>query len=165
MPQTYPARRWRRSHHRRVVQGFRSVLRVASWAAANSGLKYFITEERAGAIGHEYQLIDDAALGYAKPGSKHQTASFYDVLAPLLAATAPAWPVQSLPHRGRRPARQHWLNGLKTLEYELGSERVMQAVAASKFKDVAGFGTKIEGHLLQDHGGEIWFRNLKLRGL
>jgi len=134
---------------------------------ANSGLKYFITEERAGAIGHEYQLIDDAALGYAKPGSKHQTASFYDVLAPT-AWQQPRPPGQFNHSRivveGRRV--EHWLNGLKTLEYELGSDRVMQAVTASKFKDVAGFGTKIEGHLLlQDHGGEIWFRNLKLRGL
>lgn len=134
---------------------------------ANGGLKYFITEERSGAIGHEYQLIDDVGLGYAKPGSKHQTASFYDVLAPT------AWkephPPGQFNHsrimvRGRHV--EHWLNGFKTLEYELGSDQLREAVAASKFKEVAGFGSKLKGHLLlQDHGGEIWFRNLKLREL
>jgi hypothetical protein len=134
---------------------------------ANSGLKYFITEERGAAIGHEYQLIDDVGLGYAKPVNKHRTASFYDVLAPTM------WkephPAGQFNHtrllvQGRHV--EHWLNGLKTLEYELGSDEVRQAVAASKFKDVSGFGTKLKGHLLlQDHGGEIWFRSLKLREL
>jgi len=134
---------------------------------ANSGLKYFITEARSAAIGHEYQLIDDVGLGYAKPGSKHQTASFYDVLAPT------AWKEPHPPgqfNHSRIVVQgghvEHWLNGLKTLEYELGSNHVRDAVAASKFKEVAGFGAKLKGHLLlQDHGGEIWFRNLKLREL
>src|SRR6185436_2570098 len=50
---------------------------------ANSGLKYFITEERNSAIGHEYQLIDDGKHADAKLGEgKRVTASFYDVLKP-----------------------------------------------------------------------------------
>lgn len=132
---------------------------------ANSGVKYFIIEERDSAIGHEFQVIDDVGLGYAKPGDKHQTASFYDVLAPT------AWK-EPLPPGQFNQSRivvqgnhvEHWLNGLKTIEYELGSDAVRAAVAASKFKAVKGFGTKLKGHLLlQDHGGEVWFRNLKVR--
>ena len=49
------------------------------------------------------------------------------------------------------------------LEYELGSPELKAAIAKSKFKDVAGFGTKIAGHiLLQDHGDEVAFRNIKI---
>jgi hypothetical protein len=52
------------------------------------------------------------------------------------------------------------------LEYELGSEEVMAGVAKSKFKNVAGFGTKIKGHiLLTDHRDEAWYRNIKIREL
>ena len=52
------------------------------------------------------------------------------------------------------------------LEYECGSEAVKAAVAASKFKNTAGFGDKVKGHLLlQDHNSEVWFRNLRIREL
>lgn len=136
-------------------------------AKANSGVKYFITEKGPSAIGHEYQIIDDVGLGYAKPGDKHQTASFYDVLAPTAwkAPNPPGqWNQSRILVQGQHV--EHWLNGLKTLEYELGSDAVRAAVAQSKFKTVEGFGTKVKGHLLlQDHGGEAWFRNVKLREL
>jgi hypothetical protein len=59
---------------------------------------------------------------------------------------------------------EHWLNGVCVLTYQLGSPEVKAAVARSKFKGLAGFGTKVRGHLLlQDHGGEVAFRNLKVR--
>ena len=52
------------------------------------------------------------------------------------------------------------------LTHELGSEAVLAAVAKSKFRNVAGSGTRIKGHiLLQDHTGQVWFRSLKLRDL
>jgi len=61
---------------------------------------------------------------------------------------------------------EHWLNGKKVLEYELGSPKVKEAVAASKFKNATGFGTKIKGRImLTDHQDECWFRNLKIREL
>jgi hypothetical protein len=47
----------------------------------NSGLKYFVLEDRDSAIGHEYQLIDDERHPDAKIGPHRQTAAFYDVLA------------------------------------------------------------------------------------
>ena len=47
----------------------------------NSGLKYFVLEDRDSAIGHEYQMIDDERHPDAKIGPHRQTAAFYDVLA------------------------------------------------------------------------------------
>jgi hypothetical protein len=134
---------------------------------ANSGVKYLVVEARANAPGHEYQLVDDANERTNKPGDKHQTASFYDVLPPS-AWTEPRPPGQFNESRIRVEGRhvEHWLNGTKILEYELGSEAVRAAVGRSKFRNVRGFGEKVRGHiLLQDHGGEVRFRNMKLREL
>lgn len=59
---------------------------------------------------------------------------------------------------------EHWLNNVKVLEYELESGELRAAIAASKFKDVPSFGAKPKAPiLLQDHGDEVWFRNLKIR--
>lgn len=133
----------------------------------NNGLKYLVTEERPSAPGHEYQMIDDEGHPDGKLGPKRQTASFYDVLPPSLKKRLRPvgdWNSSRVLLRGDHV--EHWLNGAKVLEYELGSDAVKAAVAASKFKNAAGFGTKIAGHImLTDHQDECWFRNIKIREL
>lgn len=132
---------------------------------ANSGLKYFVSEERKQVLGHEYQLIDDERHEDAKKAEgKRVTAAFYDVFKPQGAKPRPAgeWNQSRILVRGNHV--EHWLNGDKVLEYELGSAATKAAVAASKFKNVENFGSRVQCHLLlQDHGDEIWFRNLKIQ--
>jgi hypothetical protein len=131
---------------------------------ANSGVKYFILEERKGAIGHEYQLIDDARHADALRGPKWQTGSFYDVFPPAGAKARPVgeWNTSRILVKGNHV--EHWLNGDRIVTYELGSPETLAAVAQSKFKTVAGFGTAVSGHiLLQDHGDEISFRNIRIK--
>jgi hypothetical protein len=130
---------------------------------ANNGVKYFVTETRDTALGHEYQMIDDSTIH----SPKGVTASFYDVLPPK-----PHAPIRFAPGINSSLLRvqgnhvEHWLNGEKVLEYELGSPEVLAAVAQSKFRTVKGFGTKIRGHiLLTDHIDEAAFRNVKIREL
>lgn len=134
-------------------------------AGANSGVKYFITEERAGPIGHEYQLVTKNHPEAEDLPTKHVTASFYDVLpttAPVRVRSAPDFNQSRIVVRGQQV--EHWLNGDKVLAYELGSDDVKAAISRSKFRDVPGFGTRLRGNiLLQDHGGEVCFRNVKLR--
>jgi hypothetical protein len=62
---------------------------------------------------------------------------------------------------------EHWLNGSKILEYVRGSKDVAQAVAESKFKTtVPVFGTVEKGHiLLQEHGAQVSFKNIKIKVL
>ena len=136
-------------------------------AAGNNGVKYLIDESRPGAPGPEYQMLDDAGHPDGKLGPKHQTASFYDVLPPgdnKVLKPVGEWNSSRILVRGNHV--EHWLNGAKVLQFELGSDAVKAAVALSKFKSAPRFGEKIEGPImLTDHQDEAWFRNLKVREL
>ncbi|MCX6900881.1 MAG: DUF1080 domain-containing protein [Verrucomicrobia bacterium] len=133
----------------------------------NNGVKYFVTEARPGAPGHEYQMLDDKFEKWAKMPAKDHTASFYQVLPPVKDKgykPAGEWNRSRILIKGNHV--EHWLNGKKAIEYELGSEKVKAAIAESKFKKYPDFGQKIKGHImLTDHQDEAWFRNIKLREL
>jgi len=134
---------------------------------ANNGIKYLVSETRAGAPGHEYQMIDEQAEKQRNLAPFHRTAAFYEVLPaadekPLKAAGE--WNASRVVVKGNHV--EHWLNGKKVLEYELGSEAVRAGIAASKFNKFPDFGTKIRGPImLTDHSDGAWFRNLKIREL
>jgi len=132
----------------------------------NSGLKYFVLEDRDAAIGHEYQLIDDAKHPDAKIGPHRQTAALYDVMAAANRPSKPAgeWNTSRVVVRGKDV--EHWLNGTKVLAYTLDSPALREAIAKSKFKDVERFGKPQSGLiLLQDHGDAVCYRNVKVRPL
>jgi len=135
--------------------------------AGNNGIKYLVTEDRPSAPGQEYQMIDDSKNPDAKVGPQRATGSFYDVLPPSDDKALKAvgeWNQSRVLIQGNHV--EHWLNGKKVLEYELGSDALKTAVAKSKFKNAPGFGEKITVHiLLTDHGDECWFRNIKIRVL
>jgi hypothetical protein len=130
-------------------------------ASANNGVKYFVLREHGKTPGPEYQMIDDAV---EEGGAKRQTASLYDILPPK--KNKPLKPVGEWNHsrilvRGNHV--EHWLNGAKVLEYEIGSPKLKAAIAQSKFKDVKKFCEKVRGHiLLTDHNDEASFRNVKI---
>src|SRR2546428_4322985 len=89
---------------------------------ANSGVKYLVTEDRSGPVAHEYQIIDDARHADALIGPHRQTAALYDAIpAPASKPLKPAGEINS----GRVVVNgmhvEHWLNGVKGIEYELGS--------------------------------------------
>ncbi|HEY8536967.1 MAG TPA: DUF1080 domain-containing protein [Vicinamibacterales bacterium] len=131
---------------------------------SNSGVKYFVTEAHDAAIGHEYQIIDGAHRDAAS--EERRTASFYDVKAATGAEARPAgeWNESRVLVQGNHV--EHWLNGRKVLEYELGSPEILALVRDSKFRDTPNFGTKVPGHiLLQDHGDAICYRNVRIKVL
>jgi hypothetical protein len=135
--------------------------------AGNNGVKYFVTDDRPSAPGHEYQMIDDANHSDGKRGPRWQTGAFYDVLPP--AADKPVkpigeWNASKILVRGNRV--EHWLNGKQVLAYELGSPEVKAGLANSKFAKAAGFGDKIAGRImLTYHSDDCWYRNIKVREL
>jgi hypothetical protein len=138
---------------------------------ANSGIKYFVDpaqEAKPGtAIGPEFQILDDDLHPDANNGKdgNRKFGSLYDVIpAPASKKVNPpgTWNHIKLLAMGNQV--EHWLNGEKILSYERGSEAFREMVAASKFKNVEGFGEVAQGHiLLQDHNDRVAFRNIKIR--
>lgn len=148
---------------------------------ANSGIKYFCqpnldpvtgTGARAAtgsAIGLEYQILDDLRHPDAKQGrdGNRTLASLYD-LATADTAKRPnpigQWNNARVKVKGSQV--EHWLNGLKVLEYQRGSADFRELVAKSKYRTIPGFGEWADGHiLLQDHGDKVSFKNIKILDL
>ena len=139
---------------------------------ANSGVKYFVTERLpkspGSAIGLEFQILDDDLHPDAKMGKNgnRTIGSLYDLI-PATSKTPRAigeWNQVRIISKNNKV--EHWLNGSKVVEYERGSPAFRALVADSKYKNFEGFGEAPEGHLLlQDHGDEVHYRNIKLRTL
>jgi hypothetical protein len=151
-------------------------------AAGNSGLKYNVSEELSGgqpsnvlrpatgapgvshsAIGFEYQMIDDDRHSDGKLPT-HRSGALYDLITPENKQLKPVgeWNHSAIVFRGSHG--EHWLNGIKVVEYELGSARLDSALAASKFKSMPWYAQRRTGHIvLQDHGDDVWIRNVKIR--
>lgn len=141
-------------------------------SGGNSGIKYLVAEEIVkngySGLGFEMQVLDDDRHPDAKMGKNgNRTAgALYDLIAPKNKVLHPVgeWNQVRLIVQGNHV--EHWLNGGKVVEYELGSPQLKALIAESKYKSIQGFGEVHKGHiLLQDHGNEVWFRNLKLRKL
>ena len=132
----------------------------------NSGVKYFVLEDRPDAIGHEYQVIDDERHPDAKIGPHRQTAAFYDVLQATNRPLKKAGELNSSRIVVQGNTVEHYLNGKQVLRYTLDSPELRAAIEKSKFKGIERFGKLQKGHiLLQDHGDQVWYRNVKIRPL
>jgi len=141
----------------------------------NSGI-FYLARERCGDDAQdiwksapEMQILDnvkhpDAMLG--KDGNR-QAGSLYDIIPanPQNAKPAGEWnQVSVMVYRG---TVVHRMNGETVVEYHLWTDDWKNKVANSKFKDYEDFiDVAKEGHIgLQDHGDDVWFRNIKIRAL
>jgi len=133
----------------------------------NSGVMFHVSEgDDFGATyetGPEYQVLDNAVLG-EDGDMRTSAAANYALHAPTEDLTNPPgeWNEARLSvHAGHV---EHWLNGEKVVEYELGSPEWRELVTASKFVEWPAYGQAATGHIgLQDHGDRVWYRNIRIR--
>ena len=132
----------------------------------NSGVKYRVIEgDGAAPIAPEYQILDDAR-STEDDDPRHGSGALYDVLEPNGARLAHAGAFNHSRILCRGSHVEHWLNGVKILEAEVGDPHWTARKAASKFRNVADFAAQKAGRiLLQDHGGEVWYRSIRIRNL
>jgi cytochrome c len=132
----------------------------------NSGVLYRVSEEPVTAWHYapEVQLLDNTAHRTRNP--KQLAGACYDLYAPSKDLTKPTgqWNVLRVIVKG--PHAEHWMNGEKVVEYEIGSEDWKKRVAESKFKGRPKFATFKKGPIcLQDHSDRVEFCNIKIRPL
>ena len=147
---------------------------------ANSGIKYFVMEGlnpgSGSEIGPEFQILDninhpDAEMGVA---GNRTIGSLYDMIAAenlseenrndIRFKGVNAWNKARIVARGNHV--EHWLNNVKVVEYERGSQIYRNLVQKSKYNIYEDFGEAETGHiLLQDHGNRVSFRSIKIREL
>lgn len=134
----------------------------------NSGIFYRVVEDperfpKSGLTGPEYQVIDDE--GWERPLEAWQhTGSNYALYPSTALPTHPAgeWNHSRIVVDGSHV--EHWLNGSKVVEYELGSDDWERRLRESKYNVRTSYGRAGRGHVaLQDHGGKVRFRNVKIR--
>ena len=138
---------------------------------ANSGVKYNVSEQLSmslapnhAALGFEYQILDDDRHEDGKLPS-HRAGALYDLIAPNARKhlrPVGEWNRSRIVFRGRHG--EHWLNGEKIVEFDLGTPGMDSLIEASKYRSIPGFADRRRGHIvLQDHGDEAYFRSIKVR--
>lgn len=133
----------------------------------NSGIFFRVTEDQPAAFmtGPEMQVLDNGGHhdGHAALTS---AGANYGLHAPSRDATRPVGLYNHVRLVVDGAHVEHWLNGVKIVEYELWSDDWKRRVAASKFAAWPAYGMNKTGHIaLQDHGDRVWYRNIKIRPL
>ena len=136
-------------------------------AGGNSGIFFHVTPAGAQVweSGPEMQLLDNARHVDGKEPRTSAGAN-YGLHAPVRDVTRPVGEWNDVTLRVSGPHVEHWLNGVKVVEYDLWSPEWEQLVRRSKFAALPAYGRPHRGHIaLQDHGDPVWFRDIRIRPL
>ena len=140
----------------------------------NSGIIFYIHEDTSQYhdtynTGMEMQVLDNGTptrLGHADGKLySHRAGDLYDLLASKEAVNPQGeWNhVEIISLNGKL---DFYMNGEHTLSVHLWDDNWKQMIGISKFKDMPGFGTFKKGKIsLQDHGEDVWFRNIRIKRL
>ena len=135
-------------------------------AEGNSGVMYRVSEQEdlPYETGPEYQVLDNSTL--EDDDVIHASGSLYGLYAPSEDVTRPIGEYNDARIVVRGSHVEHWLNGTKLLEAEIGSDTWTKRVEGTKFANWPNFAQMDEGYIaLQDHGHPVWYRNVKIRPL
>lgn len=130
----------------------------------NSGVMFRVVEEgdQTYFSGPEYQVLDNSR---GEPPLE-RAGALYGLYAPTTDATRPVGEFNNSRIVLRGGKGEHWLNGVKVVEYDLDSPEFKAKVAGTKFRAWPQFARSRSGHIaLQNHGDEVAYRNIKIRPL
>lgn len=136
----------------------------------NSGI-IFRTQQgdkRSYFTGPEIQVIDNTYVGKGNVKLKkaQKAGSLYDLVAADPTAAKPVGQWNKAKIRLKNNQLTHWLNGKKVIDIKMHSDKWNKLVANSKFSKWKKFGKMKKGHIaFQDHGDEVWFRNITVEVL
>jgi hypothetical protein len=135
---------------------------------SNSGLIFMVNENAPVATwqtGPEFQLIDN--VGYPEElGPKQLAGSLYDLIGCPAEVVKPTGEWNSSEIILEKNKIVFIVNGKKVIETIIGSKEWDALIASSKFAAFPNFAKTARGHIaLQDHGGEVWFKNIVIKNL
>ncbi|MFA6085000.1 DUF1080 domain-containing protein [Mucilaginibacter sp.] len=147
------------------------------WAvskAGNGGVFYNVQENSSHESGNgnspnwldnfEMQLLDDIDFNDHEP--RRSAGSLYDLIAPQNKHLKPVGEFNTSRLLVNKGHVEQWLNGVKVVEYDLGSEKLNDLINHSKYKDNPNFAKSASGHIMfQHHGQKIWLKNIKIMRL
>ena len=150
-----------------IYEDFELELEWKLGSGGNSGIFYFANEEGdfIWQSAPEMQVLDN--LSHQDRLKKVTSAgALYDLIAPLKDMVKPIGEFNKVRIVSKNKQIEHWLNGEKIVEYQVGGQRILNLISKSKFKDMPLFFKSFTGHIgLQGDHGEVWYRNIRIRKL
>lgn len=138
-------------------------------ACGNSGIIFNVVEDKkynaTYLTGPEMQVLDNTCHPDAKI-IKHRAGDLYDLISCSKETVKPAGQWNLIKLVSNHGKMEFWLNGINVVNFTMHTPEWNAMVAASKFKTMPDFGKATKGHIaLQDHGDEVWYRNIKIKEL
>jgi hypothetical protein len=147
------------------------------WAVSkggNSGVFYYVVEKSAHESHNgnspnwldnfEFQLLDD--IGFNDTAAIRSAGSLYDLIIPQHKTLKPVGEFNTARLIVNHGHVEHWINGVKVVEYNLGTAETKELISKSKYRNNPNFAQSQDGHIMfQHHGQKVWLKDIKVREL